>query len=43
MRNINIISDMKLYEVCNIDFKFLSFFYKVVGKGLIDVLLEIGN
>lgn len=43
VRNTNIISDMKLHEVCNTNSKSLSFSHKVAGKGLIDVLLEIGN
>lgn len=43
VRNTNIITDMKLHEVCNTDSKSLSFSHKVAGKGLIDVLLEIRN
>lgn len=41
VKNTDIISDMKLHEVCNSESKSLSFSHKVAGKGLIEVLLEI--
>lgn len=43
VREIRIINDMILLEICNYIFEFLSFFYKVVVKGFIVVLLVIGE
>lgn len=34
---------MNLYEICNYVFEFLSFIYKIVVKGLIWLLIEIGK
>lgn len=41
VNEIRLLDDMSLYEICNFVFEFLSFFYKVVVKGILVVLLEI--
>lgn len=41
VNEIRLLNDMSLYEICNFVFEFLSFFYKVVVKGFIVLLLKI--